>query len=74
MTFEKSDFLCTDCGEETPEYLLADAKTCGPLRSNVDHIEELVCHPDDPNPTLSVASQFKDRVFLPRKHERLLVK
>ena len=74
MMFEKEDFACTPCGGENPEYLLADAKSCGPLKRTVDHLTELQCHPDDPNPVLSAGSLFKDRVFLPRKHERSLVK
>ena len=74
LSFEKTDFMCDDCGGETPTYLLADAKSCGPLRSTVEHLEELKPHPDDPNPILSAGSVFNDRVFLPSKRERILVK
>ena len=74
MTFLKEDWMCQLCGGETPSYLLCDAKTCGPLRSTVDHLEELKVHPEDPSPILPPGSLFKDRVFLPRKNERVLVK
>ena len=73
MSFEKTDFLCEPCGGETPRYLLADAKTCGPLRSTVEHLEEFSPHPDDHSP-LQAGSVFKDRVFLPAKRDRTLVK
>lgn len=72
MKFRKEDFLCSSCGQ-TPRYLVADGKMCGPTSRKVKHLSELDRHEDD-DTVLEQGSHFKDRVFLFRKPERTLVR
>ena len=68
----KDVFTCDSCGE-TPQYIVADGKVCGPQLRKVQQLKELDRADDDQEP-LGQGSDFKHRVFLSDKEERTLVK
>ena len=72
ITFLDEDFSCDVCGE-TPAYIVADGKFCGPTTRKVDQLSELDRAEDDADP-LPAGSRFEARVFLQRKDERSEVK
>ena len=72
ITFLDEDFTCDDCGE-TPAYIVADGKFCGPTTRKVDQLSELDRAENDADP-LRAGSHFKARVFLQSKQERSKVK
>ena len=72
IEFLKEDFSCDDCGE-TPAYIVADGKACGPTTRKVDQLHELDRLPDD-DVVLCAGSEFQYRVFLSSKEERTYLK
>ena len=61
-------FTCLKCGT-SPEYLIGDGQSTGPLKKKVQHLSEFGKHTDD-DTVLSQGSNHGDRIFLPAPDRR----
>ena len=77
MTFLNKDFKCVDCspGEDndTPSYLVCDGKCVASTSRKVSHLSEFGCAEGD-DEILPQGSTYENRVFLPNRKERQILK
>ena len=74
IKIRKEEFTCLgECDGDTPPVIVADGVCIAPTSKKSDHIHEFKPHEDDFD-ALAPSTSFKDRTFLIKKSERLILR